>query len=304
MLKDRNTQNSIQGRSFGALLYGVFSFLSIVLGMTLLFVVAEYGVLALSKYDSKKITTNSIHSIDFLHNAQKSMEMMQWEDACYDAKKYLEHNPDDYSRWTAWNIIVDALRNNEKYEEALSILDDMYYEYVGQSAFEQAIALQKAPMLALLRRYDDAISVYTMLENKHDASAPDSPYHFSPEQHALIQYRLAQLFIRDHNSMAAEEKLRACIRLDALPLELRIQCAYDLAKLEAAHDKEYEAQERLQKLWAIKDIPRALRAKIGFLLADILERREKKSQARAMFETLRDIYPNKAVIDMRLKLLK
>lgn len=303
-----NRKNSTQGRSLWASLCKILStctVLAIVFGF---FVVSEHAVLALSQYEANNASKTDIKNIDFLLDAQKSMAMMQWTDAIYAAKEYLSHNPEGYSRWTAWEILVDASLKSEKYQDALNLLDDMTYEFAGQPVYEHAIALKKAPTLELLNRYSDAIDLYASLKKAHYEAIPSvsqpSPYALSIKQQGDIQYRMAQLFMHEQNFTAAEEKLRACMGFEELPIDHRVQCAYDLAQIQSLTEKEYEAQELLQQLWTIQNIPNKLRAGIGYLLADILQRRQKKDQAKAMFEAVRPIYPNTGVIDMRLKLLK
>lgn len=305
----RNTQESMQGRSHGAPLHGFFWIMRILILGTIIFMASYHAVLALSQATLEKNASYSMMgNIDLLNHAQQAMTAMQFEDASYAAKEYLARNSEGYSRWTAWEILVDAAVACDKIQEAVNLLDDMYYEFAGQVAYVHAISLKKAPLLEVLHRHSEAISLYASIEQAHYKGIPSSSHGsvgiLSVEQQGHIQYRMAELFMLEQNFSSAEEKLRSCMGLEELHMHKRVQCAYTLAQVYSLTHKESEAKELLRQLWTIEDVPQHVHAGIGYLLADILERKGKKSEAKAMFEAVRSFYPNVGVVDMRLKLLK
>lgn len=305
----RHTQNSIQGRSQGAPLHAIFWIMRIFVAGMVIFMASHHGVMALTQNTLEKNTIyHSTENIDVLYHAEECMKLMQFEDASYGAKEYLLRNPEGHRRWMAWEILVDAFIACDKIQEAVNLLDDMYYEFAGQYAYEHAISLRKAPLLEMLHKHSEAIELYARLEQAHYRNIPSSSHTsigaLSVDQQGDIQYRMAELFMLEQNFTSAEEKLRSCMGLEELHMHKRVQCAYTLAQVHSSTQKESEAKELLQQLWTIEDVPQKLRAGIGYLLADILERQGKKGEARTMFEAVRPFYPNIGVIDMRLKLLQ
>lgn len=232
---------------------------------------------------------------DDLSEARQAFAKLDYLDAEKSFERYLRRNPDGADRWETWNTLLDialTLRHDRK--AAIEILESMRIEYETDHKRLRQVELQLAEQYRQDGKYTRAEKLWSDVVESRSVS---------PEDKAEASRGLAGIYLLRLEFELAKESLGYCLELP-ISGSLHAECLQDLAGVHIATDELPEAARKLQELLAINDISEAQRTLSTFMLADVLEQEGNLKQAGKLFESIHDTYPNKRVIEKRLRSLK
>jgi len=154
--------------------------------------------------------------------------------------------------------------------------------------------MQLADLYRQGHKYERAVTLWTMVVDDKEAPAIER----------IEAYRqLAEIYLRRLEFELAKKALDYALALD-MPVALRGQCLYDLARMYLATDEPREAIKQLRAVLALPEIPRRQHALAAYILADTLELLGQRQEALHLFESIRTVYPNALIMEQRINYLK
>lgn len=208
---------------------------------------------------------------------------------------YLQEYPTGEARMEAWLRLADISEDiREAPGQAATLLEAALLE-TGNSPAAAALLHSRAAALRFSRKE------YAKAENHCQAilELPQAPADLAAGSFLL----LARLDIARHDESRALTRLAGC-RDSPLPESETARCTLAQAELLTRLERPGEAEPLLQMLFAAAQIAPALRAQAGFSLGQIYEARNDKMRAKKLYESLRPLHPNPAVVDKRLEYLQ
>lgn len=215
------------------------------------------------------------------------------------AEKYLERylrtedNPE--LRWEAWNELLDVVeRGNQGTSWIVDGLETMLVEYEADPKRSADILFRLGEANEKTGRFERAAEYWSQYIEQPG---------LDPVRSAAVHRRLASLNFRLRRFEAAEENLHGCL---ALPVgeAVHAQCLYDLADNASTRELLDDADRFAHQVLDMDDAAPEIKSRAGFIVADIQEQRGQPGEALAMFETIRDAYPNPGAVDVRIAHLK
>jgi tetratricopeptide (TPR) repeat protein len=230
--------------------------------------------------------------IDTARSAFVSGEYLLAEDLY---QRYLESYAHGKFRTEAWERLADISQyaRNAPAKTA-TLLDAALLEFGQDATLRQALRLRVARIRLSLRQYDKAAAQYRFLLDDKTASA---------DFFCAVSQEFAEGLLKAHDPQAALDVLRHC--QGSLPDgEQQARCTLSLALLLVRLQRQAEAEPILSALYAATAIDATSRARAGFALASLLETRHETAAAKALYEKLRETYPNHLVIERKLRYLQ
>lgn len=240
----------------------------------------------------KPATDGETVQIDAARSAFVSGEYLLAEDLY---QRYLETQAHGKFRAEAWERLADISQyaRNAPVKTA-TLLDAALLEFGQDPNLGPTLRLRAARIRLSLRQYDKAAAQYRFLLDDKAAS---------PDFFCAVSQEFADALLKAHDPQTALEVLRRC--RDSLPDgEQQAQCTLSLALLLVRLQRQAEAEPMLSHLYAATTIDATSRARAGFALASLLEARHDMAAAKALYEKLRETYPNHLVIERKLRYLQ
>lgn len=248
---------------------------------------------------------------DALASARKAYSIGHFSEAERIYQHYLQAKPKGKQRFEAWNRLVEISINVVgDYEKAAGLLNSMYLEFGDDPARAWDLLKRLATVYEQMQRLGDAIKVW-----RKALALPG----LVPEQRGEVYLRMAALLRQQREYAQAGQVLDACVQ-ESPPPEVTAACLYLHAQvlenmLRRAQaqtlDNKYgdldvaAVQQRikglLNRIRTREGVSQERKAMATFLLADLLESQGQKEQARELFASIRETYPNPMVIEARLK---
>ena len=211
-------------------------------------------------------------------------------------ERFLRTSPGHPQRRQAWNRLLEITLNNRLDKAtAGAYLEVMRKEFADRPEYLRGLELALATLRLSQRDDTRAMPLWKKL-----AADPGTP----AETRAQAYRELAAAYMRRLEFTSATDSLQACLELDA-GVPAKGECLYDMAEINMLTDDPVASEMNLRTLlgWTT-ELPEDLRQRAIFLLADVSEQRSKYPEAMALFESIRDKYPNTRVVEMRLANLK
>jgi len=247
---------------------------------------------------------------DALASARKAYSIGHFSEAERIYQHYLQARPEGKQRWEAWNRLVEISINIlGDHEKAAGLLNSMYLEYGEDPARAWDLLTRLATIYENMQRYSDAVKVW-----RKALALPG----ITAEQRGEVYLRMAALLRQQREYAQAGKVLEACVQ-ESPPAEMTATCLYQHAQvlenmLRRAQaqtlSNEYSdvdvpaLQQRirglLNRIRTLEGVSQERKAMATFLLADLMESQGQKEQARELFASIRETYPNPLVIEARL----
>lgn len=251
---------------------------------------------------------------DALESARQAYSIGHFSEAERIYQHYLQAQPEGGQRWEAWNRLVEISINvMGDYEKAAGLLDSMYLEYGEDAQRAWDLLSRLAEVYEVMHRQGDAVKTWRKTLDLPGLTA---------EQRGQVYIRMAKILRQQNEFVQAEKVLEACVGEVELS-EVKAGCLYEyaqtleyMARRAQARTLENEVndldvpavQERiksvLNRIRNLEGVDMERKAMATFLLADLLESQGKRDQARELFASIRETYPNPKVIEARLANLK
>lgn len=248
---------------------------------------------------------------DALVSARKAYSIGHFSEAERIYQHYLQARPEGDQRWEAWNRLVEISINVlGDYEKAAGLLNSMYLEFGDDPARAWDMLTRLATVYEQMQRFPDAVKVW-----RKALALPG----LATEQRGQVYLRMAALLRQQREYAQAGQVLQACVQ-ESPPPEVTGACLYQHAQvlenmLRRAQaqtlNNEYadldvtDLQQRikglLNRIRTLDGVSQERKAMATFLLADLLESQGQKEEARELFASIRETYPNPMVIEARLK---
>lgn len=228
---------------------------------------------------------------DELDDARVALAEKDYIEAEKCFERYLRRYPDGEERWAVWNHMVDLtldVRQDERM--ALDMLEAMLIEFGNEPEKLRQVIVRLGEKYHESRRWEASARVWVRMLNDKGASH---------EEKALAYRRMASAYLRRLEFESAREALGYCLDLDISP-ESRSMCLYELADALIIMEELDEAEATLRKLLTQPVVSEYTRGLATFMLADVLEQRGKNAEAKVLFESVLNIYPNRKVVEARL----
>ncbi len=251
---------------------------------------------------------------DALESARQAYAIGHFSEAERIYQHYIEAYPEGQNRWEAWNRLVDISVNVlNDYEKAANMLDSVYLEFGDDPKRAWELLSRLAEMYEAMHRYGDAVRVW-----KRALSLP----YLGEEQRGMVYLRIAKTLRFQQEFSQCDEILHVCVEESEQP-NTKALCLYESAQgldflLRRAQAQQLGAGEQkldlsalqqrlknvLETIRALQDVDAERKALATFLLADLLESQGKRKQARELFASIRETYPNPMVVETRLEQLE
>ncbi len=228
---------------------------------------------------------------DELEDARLALAAKDYIEAEKCFERYLRRYPDGEERWAVWNHMVDLtldVRQDERM--ALDMLEAMLIEFSNEPEKQRQVIIRLGEKYHESRRWQSSARVWVRLLSDKGASQ---------EEKALGYRRMASAYLRRLEFESAREALGYCLSLDISP-ESRSMCLYELADALIIMEELDEAEATLRTLLKQPVVSEYTKGLATFMLADVLEQRGKNDEARVLFESVLNIYPNRKVVEARL----
>ncbi|MHC1791080.1 hypothetical protein [Solidesulfovibrio sp.] len=207
---------------------------------------------------------------------------------------YLQHYPTGGARLEAWLRLADISADiRESPGQAATLLEAALLETDISPAAAARLRNRAASWRFSRKEYAKA--------EQHGQAVLDLP-EVPPDLIADSFLLLARLDIARHDESRALARYAAC-RDSRLPGSEAARCTLAQAELLLRLERPTEAEPLLQTLFDAAQLAPALRAQAGFSLGQIIEAQNDKIRAKALYESLRPLHPNPAVVDKRLEYL-
>jgi tetratricopeptide (TPR) repeat protein len=229
-----------------------------------------------------------------LSRAEQALAVQNIPDAEMYFQRYLRTHPDDEQRWRVWNHLLDiALNRRQEKSTARDYLEVMLAEFSNQPERRMGIQMSLAALCREMGDYTRAVALW-------EALAVDPV--FAPADKAQVYRNLAQAYMRRLAFTQAANSLEACLELP-VPDSVKADCLYDMADERMLTDNQQQAEHSLRALLGMSDVSPGRKVLATFMLADVLEQQGKYAEAKELFESIRDSYPNVKVIDLHLQFI-
>ena len=223
--------------------------------------------------------------------AEVAYEHKEIADAEMHYERFLRKNQENEKRWYVWQRLLDiALNFRQEKRVARSYLEIMLEEFASDPLRKRIIQIQLADVAASLKEYSRAITLWESL-----VAEPQTP----AEEKAAAYISLSGAYLRRLDFTLATEALELCLELP-VKLATKVECQYELATAEALTDNLPKAEKTLESLISMPEINEEHLVLGLFALADVYEQQEKFAKAKALYESIRETYPNQQVIAMRI----
>ncbi|WP_353119268.1 tetratricopeptide repeat protein, partial [Nitratidesulfovibrio sp.] len=210
-------------------------------------------------------------------------------------ERYLRLNPEGDERWEAWQRLVQITQDVRADDKAaMELLEAMYLEFGMDGDKAREILVRLGGLLETARRWDRAADVWRKL-----MEVPDLP----GDENARTHRRLARIHASRREFGIAEDVLHQCLQLKATEAR-RAECLYDLADVQMSMEHFARGADLARQILAMPGADKELKALAGFLLGDALEQQGRTADALAMFESVRETYPNEMVVETRIRQLR
>ena len=210
-------------------------------------------------------------------------------------ERYLRKNADGIRRWEVWQqllTISEDIRQDKG--TAREYLEIMLLEFEDDAPRRQWIQMKLADLSRDMRDYPRAVVLWEAL-----ATDPDLP-----SEHLAEVYReLSHAYLRRLEFTLATDVLNLCLQLD-VQTDTKADCLYALAETQMLTDELAASEKALRDLLSLFDASPDRRVLATFMLADVLEQQDKLKEAEELFESIRGLYPNGKVVEIRLGALK
>lgn len=259
---------------------------------------AIFGLLLLTLFFvllASSLEDNSPEQQGDLARARSAVINLDIGDAEMYFERYLRKNPDGEYRWEVWQSLLEiALNMRNDAVSAREYLEIMLEEFNADPGLRGEIRLALAALSSKTRSYERAVTLW-------EAVSTDPAT--TQETLATVYRELSRAYLRRLEFTLSKELLDRCLQLDVAE-KTKAQCLYALAEAHMLTDELTPAEKTLRKMLGMTAAGESLRIEAVFMLADVLEQQEKNIEAESLFESLRDSYPNRKVIDVRLTALK
>ncbi len=226
--------------------------------------------------------------------AKKALEVGNTNQAQKILERFLRQSSNSEKRWEAWMLLTSITQKSvQESRWVIEYFEAMLDEFGNDSKKQHYILHQLSDLFEKTNQYDKAIQVLTSLTT-NDALPID--------EKAKVAKKLGILHVQQKQLNRAEEHITACIQLNA-SANMTAECSLVLADIFILRENLEKAAEIAQKAFEIPKTDRTLHARTGFMWADILDELGKKSEAKALFEQIKDDYPNKMAVEKRIEIL-
>lgn len=238
---------------------------------------------------------NSPKQQDDLARARSAVIDLDIGDAEMYFERYLRKNPDGECRWEVWQSLLEiALNIRHDVVSAREYLEIMLEEFNEDPVLRGEIRLTLAALSNETRSYERAVTLW-------EAVSADPAT--TQETLATVYRELSRAYLRRFEFTLSKELLDRCLQLDVAE-KTKAQCLYALAEAHMLTNEMGLAEKTLRDMLGMTAQGESLRIEAIFMLADVLEQQERIPEAETLFKSLRDIYPNRKVIEVRLTALK
>lgn len=208
---------------------------------------------------------------------------------------YLQAFPHGEERLEAWLRLADISQDVlESPRQAVALLEAALLEYGRDPEAAPGLLARAGALRQRLLEYEQATDRYRSL-----LALPG----LAPDELVRACRALAQVRVLAKDVAGALETLRSC-RTGLSPGD-------DLARLDLARadlflrlDQGTPAEALFREIAADTGVSPAVRAEAGFLLGQRYEAGGEKDKALAVYENIRDTFPNPLVVDQRLGYLR
>lgn len=248
---------------------------------------------------------------DALDSARQAYTIGHFSEAERIFEKYLEDNPDGNDRWEVWNRLLDISRDIlGDYEKSVTLLDSMYLEFGDDPERAWDLLTDLGDLHESVHNWSAAAEVWKRILNLG---------FLTPKQRGKISIRLARVLRTQKDFIQADQVLATCVE-NAQDNDIKSWCLYEAAQnvefqIRKAQAQTIESQESkvdvkdlqntlgliLERIRSLDNIDQERFALATFMLADLAESQGKNKEARELFASIADTYPNPMVIKARLK---
>lgn len=239
-------------------------------------------------FDEREVT-------DDLADARKNMANRDFLEAEKFFERYLRRSPDGADRWEVWNNLVQlALSVRYDRKAALELLETMLIEYDDNPEKKRDISVRLAELYRLAGKYDRAVALWSSVAEDKNAQSVER---------AKACRNLAHVYLRRLEFELAKESLGYCLALD-IPDADKAECLYDLAQTHIGMDELDSAVREFRSVLTLRDIAESTRTLATFMLADTLDQVGQNDEALKLFNSIREVYPNRKVMEQRIEYLR
>lgn len=227
--------------------------------------------------------------------AEKALRERDVGDAEMHFERYLRKNPSGIHRWKVWHQLLSiSLDIRQEKVTAAEYLEIMLEEFTGDPEKRRKIQVQLAALYNDMRVLDRAVELWEALST--DEGTPD-------EMRAEVYRQLSRAYLRRLEFTLSTDMLDRCLELDVL-LSTKAECMFALAETQMLTEALDKSEKTLREMLRMEGLSPRQRVLAVFTLADVLEQLERYDEARQLFESIHDDYPNTGVIEVRLASLR
>lgn len=207
-----------------------------------------------------------------------------WED-------YIRTYPQGRFRLEGWNRLVDLAELRGDAGKSADLLEAMLLEYEQDPEVRLAATLRLADLYQRQDRGDLALDLWRGVLDLRDLPAG---------KRAEVLRLMARAARGRGEAEASLDFLRQCAQAAPGP-EPKALCLYDLAQGLNLDQRVREAMQAAEEVRGLSGASEPVRTKATFLLAEIHEFDRNIKKARELYETIAGLYPNREVVEYRLK---
>lgn len=207
-------------------------------------------------------------------------------------ERYLQLYPKGTQRLEAWERLLEIALNVEgDLDGAIAHLEAMILEFGDRTDSTWPLMVQLATLHEQRGNVNKALEIWEKgmeLATGHQ------------DRMVTVQMSMARLYRIKREYGTALELLTRCEKT-APDEQSRLRCLYEEAQTYSFMQSWGQAKEVLEVIVAAGDqAPEDIRTLSVFLLADVYEQEMDLARAKALFESIKDTYPNPKVIEIRL----
>lgn len=226
-----------------------------------------------------------------LAKAEEAKRKHQYGDVEMYLLRYLRTSPEGENRWLVWNNLLDiTLHIRQDRRSSRDYLEIMLAEFEDNDEQRRQVQLLLADVCADIGYLERSIQLWEIL-------VEDSGLESEPR--AQVYRKLSKAYLRRLEFTVSIDILNQCLTLDISPATYT-SCMYDLAETQILTEDLTSAEKTLNELLARENIPEDQAVLAIFMLADVKEQFGKAAEAKDLFESIRDRYPNTKVVDLRI----
>lgn len=233
--------------------------------------------------------------IDDLALAEEAMKERDLGDAEMYFERYLRKNPEGERRWEIWQRLLDiALSLRQDKAAAAEYLEIMLVEFDEVPTIRRQIQMQLAELVTDMHKHDRAVTLLETLAMDEEVA---------PEDRAVVFRRLSQAYLRRLEFSLAAKMLDMCLQLEVEP-DTKADCLSTLAETRLLAEELDGSETALRDLLQLEGVTQEKRIPAVFLLADVVEQQGRLDEAEDLLDSIRDVYPNAKVVELRISALK